>query len=176
MKLDDLVRTHGIFTAIDKIKPLPFSQLVSPDEIDLVHLYKYGEHVLNSKVAEQVYETNPEMVVDNLAHFFVTMYYDKWVKMYNALNIDLPLNISSRETFDESTTIDSTNTENVSAYDSDELVTDSGSTETNKNNHNYTKDKISYATLERNIHLLQDNLIHDIMFSDVNNNILLLVY
>lgn len=175
MELEKLLRTKGLFTAIDKIKPLPFNKLVTPEEIDLVHLYKFGNRTLNSKTAEQVNETSPEMVVDNLAHFFITMYYDKWNKIYNGLNIDLPLNVTSRETYDEVITINNESKDNVSAYDSDELVTESGNTTTNNNNHTYTKDKISYNDLERNIELLQDNLIHDIMFTDVNNNILLLV-
>lgn len=175
MELDKLLRTKGIFTAIDNIKPLPFNNLVTPEEIDLVHLYKFGNRILNSKTADQVNETSPEMVVDNLAHFFITMYYDKWVKLYNGLNIDLPLNITSRETFDELITVNNESKDNVSAYDSDELVTESGNTTTNNNHHTYTKDKISYDDLQRNIELLQDNLIHDIMFTDVNNNILLLV-
>lgn len=177
MKLSELITTDkGLFKYIDEVSPLPWSEVVTPYELDSAFMFKNGCKTVSGKVLKMFSDLGEEETLSSLAKIISNMYANKWGQLFEAFNIDYPVNVESRETSDDVNTGTNSVKNTVSAYDSEVLVPDSGRDGTTEYNHKITKDKISLSAIQKNIELLQDSLLYDIVFTDTKSLILLLVY
>lgn len=177
MKLDELITTSkGVFSYIDAISPLPWDKVVTPEDTDIAFMFAHGEKVITGKVLDTFSDLGEDGTLEKLAKIINTRYHDKWSKLYEGFIADYPLNVVSRETLDDTVKKENNTTNKVSAYDSEDLTTDTGVDDNGTTTHTYTKDNISLDAYNKNIELLQDNLIYDIVFIDVKSLILLSIY
>lgn len=177
MKMNELVTTtKGIFSYIDEVKPLPWDKVVTPEDLDIAFMFAHGEKTVTGKVLNMFSDLGEDDTLKKLAKIINTRYYDKWSKLYEGFIADYPLNVVSRETLDDTVKKENNTTNKVSAYDSDDLTTDTGVDDNGTTTHTYTKDTVSLDAYNKNVELLQDNLIYDKIFLDVKNLILLSIY
>ena len=177
MKLKELMTTSkGLFSYIDEVNPLPWDKVVTPEETDNAFMFTNGEKTVTGKVLDMFSESGEDTTLEKLAKIINTRYHDKWSKLYEGFIADYPLNVVSRETLDDKVTKENNTTNKVSAYDSEDLTTDTGIDDTGTTTHTYTKDVVSLDAYNKNIELLQDNLIYDIVLLDVKSLILLSIY
>ena len=177
MKMKELITTSkGLFSYIDEVKPLPWDKVVTPEEVDAAFMFAHGDKTVIGKVLDMFSEEGEEATLKQLAKVISTRYHDKWVKLYEGFSNEYPLNLVSRETLDDTVKKEKTTTNKVSAYDSDDLTTDTGVDDNGTTTRIYTKDKISLDAYNKNIELLQDKLIYDTIFLDVKNLIMLSIY
>ena len=177
MKLKELMTTSkGLFSYIDDVNPLPWDKVVPPEDLDTAFMFANGEKNVTGKVLNMFSESGEDTTLKQLAKIINTRYHDKWSKLYGGFIDEYPLNVASREKLDDKVTKENNTTNKVSAYDSDTLTTDTGIDDNGNTTHTYTKDKISLDAYNKNVELLQDNLIYDKVFVDVKNLILLLIY
>ena len=177
MKLKELMtKNKGLFSYIDEVNPLPWDKVVTPEDTDVAFMFSHGDKTVTGKVLDMFSESGEDATLEQLAKVINTRYHDKWVKLYEGFIADYPLNVVSRETLDDTVTKENNTTNKVSAYDSDALTTDTGVDDNGTTTHTYTKDKVSLDAYNKNVELLQDNLIYDKVFLDVKNLILLSIY
>lgn len=177
MKLKELMTTSkGLFSYIDEANPLPWDKVVTPEETDNAFMFAHGEKTVTGKVLDMFSEYGEDATLKQLAKVISTRYHDKWSKLYEGFIAEYPLNVVSRETLDDTVTKENNTTNKVSAYDSDDLTTDTGVDDNGTTTHTYTKDTVSLDAYNKNVELLQDNLIYDIIFLDVKSLILLSIY
>lgn len=177
MKMNELVTTSkGLFSYIDEVNPLPWDKVVTPEDIDIAFMFAHGEKTITGKVLEIFNDLGEDATLEKLAKIINTRYHDKWSKLYEGFIADYPLNVVSRETLDDTVKKENNTTNKVSAYDSEDLTTDTGVDDNGTTTHTYTKDNISLDAYNKNVDLLQDNLIYDNVFVDVKNLILLSIY
>lgn len=177
MKLKELVTTSkGLFSYIDEVKPLPWDKEVPPEDLDTAFMFSHGDKTVTGKVLDMFSEDGEDETLKQLAKVISTRYNDKWVKLYEGFSADYPLNLVSRETLDDTVKKENNTTNKISAYDSEDLTTDTGVDDNGTTTHTYTKENISLDAYNKNIELLQDNLIYDIVFLDVKSLILLSIY
>ena len=177
MKMNELVTTSkGLFSYIDEVNPLPWDKVVTPEDIDIAFMFANGEKTVTGKVLNMFSDLGEDETLEKLAKIINTRYYDKWSKLYEGFISDYPLNLVSRETLDDTVKKENNTTNKVSAYDSDDLTTDTGVDDNGTTTHTYTKDTVSLDAYNKNVETLQDNLIYDKIFLDVKNLILLSIY
>jgi len=175
--MDELVTTSkGIFSYINEVNPLPWFNVLPPEDLDIAFMFAHGEKTVTGKVLNMFSDLGEDETLKKLAKIINTIYHDKWSKLYEGFIADYPLNVVSRETLDDTVTKENNTTNKVSAYDSEDLTTDTGVDDNGTTTHTYTKDTVSLDAYNKNVELLQDNLIYDKIFLDVKNLILLSIY
>ena len=177
MKMKDLITTSkGLFSYIDEVNPLPWGKVVTPEDTDAAFMFSHGDKTVTGKVLDMFSEDGEDETLKKLAKIINAHYGVKWGRMYEGFIADYPLNVVSRETLEDTVTKQNNTTNKVSAYDSDDLTTDTGIEDNGSTTHTYTKDNTSLDAYNKNVELLQDNLIYDNVFLDVKNLILLSIY
>lgn len=177
MKMKELITTSkGLFSYIDEVNPLPWDKVVTPEDLDTAFMFSHGEKTVIGKVLDMFSDLGEDETLKQLAKVISTRYHDKWVKLYEGFSAEYSLNLVSRETLDDTVKKENNTTNKVSAYDSDDLATDTGIEDNGTTTHTYTKDTVSLDAYNKNVELLQDTLIYDIVFLDVKNLILLSIY
>lgn len=175
MKYNELIEDKGIFNYLNELKPLPFNDVVTPDQIDFAFTFTSGNMVLSQSTVSMFIKYGADETLKRTAGVLYALFSKKWGQLYNAFIDELPLNSSQRETLKDNNTLIESVDHNVSAYDSDDLVKDNQDSTNNTTNHSYTKDTISMNALESNINILQDNYIYDIIFNDIRSVIISLI-
>lgn len=169
----------NLFEAINNIQSLPFGNL---DGINNYWISKYG--------TRQVLPQMQDMEITVVAMVIHSLYYTKWVKLYENYDLDVLENGNKSETTtkiiadtgESTSTITGENNHKVSAFDADTMADDTADSEnkTTKDNSkndrketitvagrsgNFTNDFISYNKYLTNIQFF------DMICVDVNNAI-----
>lgn len=146
-----------IFTYLEKSDILPFSSEIVPnEEIEIAFSFLYGEREVSVK-SETLFIENPQKALETVAKMLGVMFKEKWKLSYSLLEFDF-----------STTSVEQTDnvvTEKVSAFDSEEFLNDSETTDKTTRTNSSTQQYI------KNITMLQDRLIHDIIFNDIRNTI-----
>lgn len=171
MKFKDLTfNEKNIFTYIEEIKGFPFDkELVPSIEMFQAFVFLNGEREIFHKIEDQ-FELEPEKTLKQLAMNLKLVNYKKWELLFNAMDLDF--SSTSIETVKENVKNDGKNVNNVSSFDSDELVEDTNEVNTNTSNRNYERSIKSVQQFVNNITILQDRLIYDIIFKDIRETVL----
>ena len=166
MKFKDLTfNGKNLFTHIEDIKGFPFAkELVSSDEMFHAFIFMNGEREIFHKIEER-FELDPEITLSQLAMNMKLLNYKKWELLYNLMELDF--SSTSIETVTENVKNDGKNTNNVSAFDSSEMIEDTNESKTNVLNRSYERSTKSVQQFVKNITMLQDRLIYDIIFKDI---------
>lgn len=177
MKMKELITTSkGLFSYIDEVNPLPWDKIVTPEDLDTAFMFANGDKTVIGKVLDMFSENGEDETLKQLAKVISTRYHEKWLKLYEGFSAEHPLNLVSRETLDDTVKKENNTTNKVSAYDSEDLTTDTGVDDNGTTTHTYTKETVSLDAYNKNVELLQDNLIYDKVFLDVKNLVLLSIY
>lgn len=146
-----------IFTYLEKSNILPFSSEIVPnEEIEIAFSFLYGEREVSVK-SETLFIEKPQKALETVAKMLGVMFKEKWKLSYSLLEFDF-----------SATSIEKTDnvvTEKISSFDSEELLNDSETTDTTTRTNSSTQQYV------KNITMLQDRLIHDIIFNDIRNTI-----
>lgn len=171
MKFKDLTfNGKNLFTYLEEIEGFPFAKEIVPSS-EMFHAFVFlnGERDIFHKIEEQ-FEVDPEKTLKQLAMNMKLLNYKKWELMYNLMELDF--SSTSIETVTEKVKNDGKNIDNVSSFDSDELVEDTNEIKTNVLDRNYERSKKSVQQFVKNITMLQDRLIYDIIFKDIRETVL----
>lgn len=170
----------GLFTELDKLEPLPWRDVYTPEQLDILFLFKYGD--------KPVLKSLRTLELDTLAELVYTSFRVKWKQIYESLNTDTPLNEKYKIIIDEviqsddELTLQGTTTDKEGAFNTDTLVTSGGveqdSTTSNRENRERLNEqtRTDSETLQKNLRFLERNLFNDIVLKDVNDLILLKIY
>ena len=171
MKVKDLTfNGKNLFTHIEEIEGFPFpKELVSSIEMFHAFVFLNGEREVFNKIEEQ-FKLDPETTLNKLAKDMKLLNYKKWELLYNLMELDF--SSTSIETVTENVKNDGKNTNNVSAFDSSEMVEDTNENKTNTLNRNYERSTKSVQQFVKNITMLQDRLIYDTIFEDIRTTVL----
>ena len=171
MIFKDLVfNDKNIFTYIEEIEGFPFSkEVVSSTEMFQAFVFLNGEREVFHKIEEQ-FIVDPEATLRQLAMNMKLVNSKKWQLLYDVMDLDFS-SVSS-ETVKENIKNDGKNTNNVSSFDSDELVEDTNEVNTNTSSRNYERSVKSVEQFVNNITILQDRLVYDIIFKDIRETFL----
>ena len=170
----------GLFTELEKLEPLPWSDVYTPEQLDILFLFKYGDKpVLNSLRTVEL---------DTLAELVYTSFRVKWKQIYESLDIDTPLNerykIITDEVVqsDDELTLQGTTTDKEGAFNSEVLVTSGGVEQNSTTNNSGNRERLTEQTrtdsetLQKNLRFLERNLFNDTVLKDVNDLIFLKIY
>ena len=171
MKFKDLTfNDKTLFTHIEEISGFPFAkEIVSSDEMFHAFVFLNGEREVFNKIEEQ-FIVDPETTLKQLASDLKLINYKKWALMYNLMELDF--SSTSIETVTEKVKNDGKNTNNVSSFDSNEMIEDTNESKTNVLDRNYEHSTKSVQQFVKNLTLLQDRLIYDIIFKDIRETVL----
>lgn len=193
---------RGIFSYINDVKPLPFVDVLEVDKLDNL-FYAMNGRKETSVIVDDI--VDGVVTIDNmltLAEIISMQYHDKWDRLYQVFIDDLPIDtykLTTTETLTGSDTTNSTTDRSVNSsddnkvtgYDSDLFVDDTqqsrtetdNTTNTDTKNKNQTitkevKGNINNKVVDMNqlVRYLKNNLIYDIIFTDVKQVISSLIY
>ncbi len=187
MKVKDKFSSEKLFETMNAIRKFPFSELITPQYMDIFYLSNYGQRTLAI--------FGEENSVRDIANIFIQMFYNKWTKLYEIAisNIDIDYNYEETQTEivddkgENSSDMTSTLTNFVNAYNDDDFVNDKQDKNNSKNigsntnlrNRDFTK-RILHGTktdnFERIITYLQNNLFTDIIVKDINQFLTLSIF
>lgn len=187
MKVKEKFLKEGLFQAMNGIKPFPFSELITPEYMDMFYVSNYGQRTL------AVF--GEENSVEDIAQIFVQMFYNKWAKLYEMAiaNIDIDYNYTEtqvenvKDKGENDLKITSTMTDLVNAYNDDDFVNDkqnenkssNSGTNNNTRNRDFTKKILQGGKTEnfqKIISYLQNNFFNDIIVVDVNQFLTLSIF
>lgn len=193
LKVYDLyVDGKGIFHYLNEIEPLPFNTLISIQSIDLTFITLYGSRVIAPPIERIVKDEVTEEKLKQIASILYGMYNQKWSNLFDifAEKVDLDSYVSkTTENILDDTTIDhtqaktatDTNTNEVTGFNTDEwsnsmkntqevddTTKNTGTTSNTKERTNTTKGSLNNRIDDRRkaIDLLNDELLHNIIFKD----------
>lgn len=171
MKFKDLTfNDKNLFTYLEEIQAFPFpKEVVTSSEIFHAFIFLNGERELFNKI-EDSFIVDPETTLTQLAMNVKLMNGKKWELLYNLMELDF--SSTSIETVTENVKNDGKNTNNVSSFDSSEMVEDTNENKTNTLNRNYERSTKSVQQFVKNITMLQDRLIYDTIFEDIRTTVL----
>lgn len=203
LKVKDLkVDDKGIFYYINEIEPLPFTELIPVESLDLGFQMLHGEKLLSPFIKERFGGDIKEDAMIDLAKVIVSLFGYKWetiISLYEKeLNLDT-YKMTTTEQVDETgensnvrTDESSSERENlVSAFDTENLsnegkeinsgnssITDTGNRSNLKNITREVKGNINNRLhdLTKVIDILNNNLINGIIYVDVVQLVGLSIY
>lgn len=186
MKVSEKFTSENLFAEIHRLHPFLFVGVFPVDKMNLFYVNKYGDRTLS--------KTGRNLTVSEIAEILVGMYSEKWDTIYNKILVDFPtlenyietITETTNETGNSTNNTTETNLEKVSAYNDEDFVNDEQSTNTNEmkmNNENKIEKTVekkvtenATKNLENALKYLQNNVIYDIIFSDVNGIITLNIF
>lgn len=206
MKLYDVLPDNALFAAMNAIKPFPWSDTVTPEQMDLTYKENYTDKGISRTVLRLLGEDSAlsQDAIDKLAKMLYTMYYDKWSNLYNVfLSANVGMGSGYKETIQETIEHDNATTDKgtidtmgsnrgqISAFNSADF-TDKDNTETQsvdtrdlagsdtgtqKRDYVRTGYGEYYSTqYETSIKALTAYSLCDIIYVDVNNLLTLHIY
>lgn len=170
----------SLWEGIRGLAPLPFFDTVPPAQLDVQTVLSFGDRFMFSKL---VTVTVAQMSVN-----IVSLYKDKWTKLVEVLayDYDVMANTSKKTTDVTHKTEARDNTRDdvnkVSAFNTDDLITDTGATSTGADNltgdidRTLTEANISLSDAFNNLSLLDKNNIIQTVIKDVASYMTLDVY
>ena len=170
----------NIFDSIKAIENFPFLEGESSDDLNMMLKINYGQKIMFSGVAD--------LSVADAAKYIVKNYSDSWNKLLVALDSDFNIaanvvKVTSGKGNSSGTKTDDRNSKhNVAAFNSDELLPDSGDTENNvETSSNETtntgkEENLSLKSLFDNLPLIERTNIINIVLKDVSNYLTISVY
>lgn len=203
LKVKDLkVDDKGIFYYINEIEPLPFTELIPVVNLDLGFQMLHGEKILSPFIKERFGGDIKESTMIDLAKVIVSMFGSKWETIISLYENELNLNtykMTTTEQIDETgensnlrTDVSSSERENlVSAFDTENLsnegkeintgnsnITDTGNRTNLKNITKEVTGNINNRLhdLTKVVDILNNNLINDIIYTDVSRLVSLSIY
>ena len=170
----------GLFAEINQGKPFEWNDLYTPEELDILFLFKHG----NKRISKRLIGVD----IETVAKIVFTAYNVSWKKKFEAFNVDFKLGESSRinttesKGFTEKFTSDSETVNKEGAFNSDDLVADGG-TEDRQSNQSLRDEtrqvdevKTSFYTLREQMRMLENLGFIDDVLNDVSKLILLKIY
>lgn len=170
----------SLWEGIRGLAPFPFFDTVPPAQLDVQTVLSFGDRFMFSKL---VTVTVAQMSVN-----IVSLYQDKWTKLVEVLayDYDVMANTSKKTTDVTHKTEARDNTRDdvnkVSAFNTDDLITDTGATSTGADNltgdidRTLTEANISLSDAFNNLSLLDKNNIIQTVIKDVASYMTLDVY
>lgn len=170
----------SIFTAIQTVENFPFFTDNSPTDLDYMLSINYGNR--------QMFSAFIDVPVNTVAKHIVKLYGDKWTQLitFNSTAVNFGASSSTKTTGSQKTTgvknDTSEATNKVSAYNSDDLIVDTGSN--NVANENTTKDVDNDSLVEvynletafNNLSLVEKTNIINVVLKDVATYLTVSVY
>ena len=176
--LGQFLENESIFTRIQSLSPYPFFDTMLPEDMDTALIINYGERV--------VYHKLHNLNLDKLARIINSLYGSNWEKLITINTLDFKYGaekIVSEATNNNVISTGSNSTDNkVSAYNSDELVTDTKDVGNSTNTEDLTGTKktsektISLQTAYDNLLLTQKTNILNTVLKDVSSYLTLGIY
>lgn len=170
--LIDIDNGKGIFHYINEHTPLDIGEVIDIEVLDALLLAKHGQRTLSPLAKSVVGEGQPTSTQMETLGTLLSMYADKWNNLYDIYMEDVSIDSykmitreeevgESKDKQDTVSNIQSNNKENVSGYDSDNLVTDSESVrdDTDTSTMDITKD--NSRELNRTVTGSQGNRLDD---------------
>jgi len=177
---DFLEGKENLFNVINTKTTLPFLKENDTETILLSYKLEHG----NLKVPEKI----ENLTIPELSDIIILNYEDKWDKQYKILSEEIVLGVD-RKTKTDITGTDDTNkktktdkTNKISAYNSNELITDDGSdsNSTDDTNTNTTKNsektEKSFEGMKEQLKLFDYSFLKNHVFRDVNHILTLQIY
>lgn len=170
----------SIFTAIQTIKSFPFFEGETATDLDYMLTLSYGQR--------QMFSAFNEVPVNTVAAHIVKLYGDKWESLisFNKLGFNIGSSSNIKNTGKQKTTeikSDNTDTTNkVSAFNSDDLLVDTGSTTMgNENNaQDVNRDSLvetfNIQTAFNNLPLAEKTNIINVVLKDISLYLTVSVY
>lgn len=168
----------NLFNKIGNVEQFPF--LVDEDILEVGLILKYGDKTLFNK-----FETMPDEMI---AKLIVVQFKNKWNDLFEALQSDFDLMSGSVQVVDEKGNHEQKRDytheliNKVGAFNSDDLLIDSGNNEINSDDVKGTNDKltkISYNALNNlwdNLEKVSKNNIVDVVLFDIQSFLTLNIY
>ena len=176
--LGQVLENESIFTRIQSLSPYPFFDTMLPEDMDTALIINYGERV--------VYHKLHNLNLDKLARIINSLYGSNWEKLITINTLDFKSvaeKIVNETTNNNVISTGSNSTDNkVSAYNSDELVTDTKDVGNSTNTEDLTGTKqtsektISLQTAYNNLLLTQKVNILNTVLKDVSSYLTLGIY
>lgn len=170
----------GLFTELNELEPFEWGELYSPEELDILFLFKHGE----KKVSKQLMGLD----ISTVAKMVFTAYNNNWKKKYKSFSVNFELGENyriSKTDLKNGTEKFTTTSETITkegAYNSEELVVD-GSTENSQTNENVVDEnraieevKTDFQTLQKQMRMLENSDFVDTVLNDVKHLLLLKIY
>lgn len=182
MKFSEYIKNKngGLFTTINEIETFAWNEIYTPEQLDILYLYKHGE--------KQILKSLDNVTLDTLAKIVYTSYSIKWQKIYDGYSLDIPLNETYKETINETVTsddeiiTDGESNEYENAWNTDEDLKSGkvGNTSTTEGKENrermVERSRVDNETLIQNLERLEKDFFIDIVINDVNDLINLKIY
>lgn len=187
MRLREKFTDNNLFDEIGKHYNFPFIDKISADLMQLYFLNMYGERRLNN--------LGRNSSIENLATLLSGMFGENWTRAYDALTTEIPTLATFSETITEKieeegesgnnnteTTENQLSPDNTDDYFNDtknSTVSELKGNTKNTRNREYKRegfDNDATSAIINEITLLQNNLIFDIIFSDIVRTITLSIY
>lgn len=203
LKVKDLqYNGKGVFYYINEYKALPFIDLIEIESLDLGFQMLHGERVLSPFIKNKMLLLQDEDILIEVSKVLSLMFSSKWERLFDTYTKDLELDTYKLETTEKvietgnrnSTRDDNTlsNRKNLvnsfdsevlqdkdnEVYDSNYKTVDTGNTEHNSDLTKVVKGNINnrLTDVSKVIRLLKDDLINDILYTDVRDFISLSIY
>lgn len=129
---------ESVLGRIRSLSPYPFFDTLSPDELDKMLLLHYGDRIVFDKITE--------LSIDSICIQLVGLYDKKWTDLISMNEIDI--NTGNEKIVTELNDIKQTSTAlinrdyKVSAFNSDELITDKKDIDDNASNTDNLENKL----------------------------------
>lgn len=178
--LDDFMRQGSIWSGVRALEPFPFFDTYTPQQLDMFMGESYGHRYMFSKAVTKT--------IDEVAIGIVANFKDKWGKLIEVQAMDYNLQSSGGKTTTEKVgksekrNLKNDNTNKVSAFNTDELITNDGSASTGSdqliadNTRTVTEANISLIDAFNNLSLLDKSNILSTVLKDVASYLTLDVY
>lgn len=180
MRLADYLEKGSLWEGIRGLAPLPVFDTHTPESLDNQTDLFYGHRTMFSRMEG--------LTIEQMSQSIVLAYNDKWVNLIAAHALGLDIGEGSVKVTDTSgkklDTADNTSevTRKVSAYNSDELISDTGNDNSSTERRNSEQTGLSKSSEKSvknafdNLNLLTQYHIINTMVGDVANHMTLSVY
>lgn len=174
----------GIFAYIVELNGFPIPN-VDGNLVDYSFTLLNGQRRLPQSIINMLEHYTVEETNKRLAETMILMYGEKWKRQEELLQYEITGNkrtVTEKVKDNGTNTQDTTDTKKVSAYDSETFVNDSQDTFNANGTNTNDKDRTLEETLENYqgidpaIERMQNRLIYDIMFTDVQRFVVLELY
>jgi len=173
MKLTTFKNDEGFLFA--SMLWLPFNDITDPSLLNEAFLFLNGEKELSTRFIYKRENEEPSNFWGNFGRTCELLYKTKWENAYKIFTEDLQT-LGEKTTYEETNNASGDTTNKVSAFDSEDLVSDSGINSSNEGSRNYTLTKTSGKLILENIELLEDNVLYKVVFKDVKTLLLKSIY
>lgn len=176
--LAEFLDNESIFKRIQSLNPYPFFDTYSPEQLDELLIYNFGERLVYYKIIS--------LSLDSVANLIYTQFNDSWLNMINIQSFNIAdgnIKTVTENTVNNSVSTGSNNnTHKVSAFNDVELIDDYSDVGNNTNTNDGKGEKIvteKNKTLQgvyNNLLLTQKVNIMNTVIKNVANTLTLDIY